>query len=348
MQLKVAVYNMEWMRNLFFDGGVPKRIDDPDETHRELGIRSAKLAEIVNKLDADILGIVEGPNTLADGSLTASEQLESWRDLHGLNDNYRAVHGYPSGGEQELCCLYRSDKVAVEFTPETHGPRHPFNEPFLVDTTDTLIKEHYKHYRAPLELTVKSVGSPDKELTRLIVAHSKSKGIFDSVDLARFEQLSARNRRKLYAECSSIRERCDQWLSESIEPNVIVMGDINDGFGLDYYEQRLNRSAVETLLGDPWRPELILQHVLPKPKLKKFGWEPSSSQFTDRITGDRFNVLIDHLLVSRFIKVRSAAVWNPYLKDSAQDIKDLKEVLRSASDHFPVICECEIDAVSIA
>ena len=38
----------------------------------------------------------------------------------------------------------------------------------------------------------------DHELVRIIVAHTKSKGIFDMVDMTRFEQLSERNRRILF------------------------------------------------------------------------------------------------------------------------------------------------------
>lgn len=118
-----------------------------------------------------------------------------------------------------------------------------------MDTNESLIKELYEHYRPPLELSVKSIAD-NNEIDRIIVAHAKSRGIFDPVDFARYEQLSARNRSKLYAECASFRERCDQWLNDKPERAVIVMGDINDGFGKDYYAQRFARSAVGILLGD--------------------------------------------------------------------------------------------------
>ena len=87
-------------------------------------------------------------------------------------------------------------------------------------------------------------------MARIIVEYAKSKDIFDNVDFARFEQISERNRKKLYGERLSIRARCDQWLKYHSDMNIIVMGDINDGFGMDYYEQRFRRSAVDTLLGN--------------------------------------------------------------------------------------------------
>ena len=117
-------------------------------------------------------------------------------------------------------------------------------------------------------------------------------------------------------------------------------GDINDGSGMDYYERRHMRSAVEILLGDAWEPELILQHVLPRPKLQRYGWVPSTSRFKDRLTGDLFNVLIDHMLVSESVGVTDAMVWNPYLKqkdaDTTAQVKAMKDDLKNASDHSPV------------
>ncbi len=227
MKLKVAIYNMEWMVNLFTRDGTPK-------TSGEDGERSGQLAEVTKAVDPDILGIVEGPDTTVSGSKLASAQLEAWAALHGLHGAYRGVHGFPSPGRQELCSLYRSDKVTLKHAPVRSQSKSPFSEPFLVDTTESLIKEQYEHYRPPFEVSVRPSSGGD-ELARIIIAHTKSKGIFDAVDMARFEQISERNRKKLFAECLSIRKRCDQWLEDNPDLPVIVMGDINDGFGMDYY-----------------------------------------------------------------------------------------------------------------
>ena len=56
----------------------------------------------VRAIDPDILGVVEGPDTTASGTKSASAQLEVWAALHGLHSSYRAIHGFPSGGRQEL------------------------------------------------------------------------------------------------------------------------------------------------------------------------------------------------------------------------------------------------------
>ena len=332
MKVKVAVYNMNWMKRLFNAQGQP--ITTGDE-----GQQSADLADVIRIIDPDILGIVEGPDTTSSGTRSASKQVKAWAQHHKLDPLDKAVHGFPSAGQQELCALYKSNKVALKHKPEQAASKNPFNEPFLVDTTDSLIKEQFKHYRPPLELSVLKAGTK-RERARIIVAHTKSKGIFDMVDMARFEQLSERNRRKLYAECMSIRDRCDQWLKDKPARGVIVMGDINDGVGMDYYERRHMKSAIEILLGDVWEPDLILNHVLRRPRLGRYGWIPSSSRFKDRLTGDTFNVLIDHILVSQSVRVSDGMVWNPYLKQkddaTTAKVKALKKKLLNASDHFPL------------
>lgn len=242
--------------------------------------------------------------------------------------------------------LYKSNIVDISHKPVLDKSKNPFNQPFLADTNEALVKEQYEHFRPPLELSVKSVAG-GQEVARIIVAHAKSKGIFDRVDFARYEQLSERNRKKLYAECMSIRERCDQWLDENATRAVIVMGDINDGFGKDYYEQRFSRSAVEMLLGDVWHPRKILRSVLiDKPKLGKYGWTPATSRFTDTLTNDTLNVLIDHILVSQHVRVDETTVWNPYMDHAPESkdlmIKGLKKILKNASDHYPVSVRVDI------
>ncbi|MBN3581727.1 hypothetical protein JYB64_04965 [Algoriphagus aestuarii] len=329
MKLKIGVYNVEWMRDLFDAEGHPI-------TTGADGNRSKKLAEVVEAMDPDFLGIVEGPNTLVNQSKTASLQMEAWVREFIPSKNLNGIHGFPSPGQQELCALYNPDKIKVLFTPETKEGKR-FDEAFLVDTLNRLIKEQYKHYRPPLELSILDLN--DVFLSRVIIAHTKSKGIFDMVDYARFEQISQRDRLKLFAECMSIRERCDEYLEKGQQ--VMVMGDINDGFELDFYENRFSKSAVELLLGDTWHPEYILKSVLPKPKLNSFGWTPNSSRYKDRITGDQINVLIDHILVSQGIKILDGKVWNPYLEKDNPLIQSVRNQLIQGSDHFPILSEIE-------
>ncbi|MGB0880539.1 MAG: endonuclease/exonuclease/phosphatase family protein [Polaribacter sp.] len=344
MKLKIAEYNMEWMKNLFING-IPINTPPPENKAEEdwnkeekMTVKSQLLIAVLKHLDADIIAVVEGPDTLANGTKTSTKQLQNWMSAFHLNNrNYRAVEGFVSKGQQELCAIYDADKLILEHTPEG---KNSFNDDFIVDTLEQNIKEQYKHWRPPLELTVKDKSSQAK-LFKMIIAHAKSKGIFDRVDYARYEYLSKLNRRKLYAECIHIRQRVDKWLKEG--DKVIVTGDINDGIGSDFYESKFGKSALEILLGNVFEPELIIKSALKKPKLGRYGWSPSSSSFTDTITKNWFTVLIDHILMSRNIKLLEANVLNPYTSPYKDELsKELKNALKKASDHFPVFAEIEV------
>jgi len=344
MKLKVAEYNMEWMKYLFVNG-IPVNVPPPDakpeadwNEQEALTVKSQRLISVLAHLNADIIAVVEGPDTLANGSKTAKAQLEEWMTVFNLTDrNYKVIEGFTSRGQQELCAIYDADKLIVEHTPEG---KNSFNEPFLADTLEQSIKEQYKHFRPPVELTVKNKAD-QKKLFKMIIAHAKSKGIFDRVDYARYEYLSDLNRRKLYAECMHMRERVDTWITEG--DKVLVTGDINDGMGSDFYENRFGKSAIEILLGNVYQPELILKSALGKPKLGKYGWSPSSSSFTDTITKNWFTVLIDHILVSQDIKIDSSAVLNPYSEPHKTNLDtELKNALKEGSDHFPVYAVIDV------
>lgn len=335
---------MEWMKELFVNGTPINEPPSPDKNEDEwnkneaLTMKSQRLVRVLKHLDADVVAIVEGPDTLANGSKTASGQLELWMTAFGLDTrNYKAIQGFTSKGQQELCAIYDADKLILEHAPESDNS---FDAPFLADTLEKSIKEQYEHWRPPMELTVKLKADQSK-LFKMIVAHAKSKGIFSNVDYARYEYLSELNRRKLYAECMHMRERVDKWITEG--DSVIVTGDINDGMGSDFYENRFGRSAIEILMGSVYQPELILKSALGIPKLGKYGWSPSSSTFTDTITDNWFTVLIDHILASQDISIENAGVLNPYDEPHKSQLpNELKIALKKGSDHFPVFATLEI------
>lgn len=331
MKLNVWVYNTEWMRNLFDENGEPF-------TQWEAWDRSKKLADVINAMELDFLWIVEGPDTKKDGTKTATAQLENWVWEFWLNENFKWVHGTPSNGQQELCALYDASKINVSSTPTwDEDKENRFDKHFIVDTLDDLIEERYKHFRPPLELTIQNLEG--EEFSKAIVAHTKSKWIFSKVDYARFEQISKRDRMRLYAECMSIRLKCDYYLNQWSE--IMVMWDINDGAGMDFYENRFSKSAMEVLLWDVWEPNKIMSPVLEKPKWWQHGWTPSSSSYTDRITEDKLYVLIDHMLVSQWLSSNNGMVWNPYNQSENDTVQSIRNQLADASDHFPVTAEVE-------
>lgn len=344
-KITLAFYNVQWMRDLFHKDGTPKSQNDPKaddtkkaEQNQKDAIRSEKLAKVVEAIDADVLCIAEGPTASKENPDFVNTQLENWRDHHGLCKDYRALLGFLSDGHQQICLLYKQSSVECRHEPEKINP---FDKVFFVDPENSRIEEGHRHYRPPMEVIV-SGKDDNRELLRLIVAHTKSRVVTDKVDFAGYMQMSERNQRKLFAECYSIRRRCDDWLREVENCKLAVLGDFNDEFGHDSYEERFSRSVVETLLGSVWEPQNILRSVIGRPKRNRYGWEPSSSRYRDRLTRDEINVLIDHILVSGNIEFDQDLIWNPHLAKAPKKVLDIKRALKGASDHFPISVQIKL------
>ena len=327
MPLRLCSYNLEWFDNLF-DHHNQMLSDTKSLT------RLKAVAEVMKAIDADLTGIVEGPGTTASTGKSTVACLEGFAAHFGLRQS-KAMIGFPSAGRQEIAVMYDPAKVSAVHDPggkASSRKNPPFDKPFDFDSDEDGVREIYSHYRPPLEARVTRLDTGAS--FQLAVVHAKSKGIFSKNDLIHYQREELRNRRKLFAECSHIRKRIDEWLDDG-RP-VVVMGDINDGPGMDAVEFRFARSAVETIMGDVFNPEQIVKSWGGKPVWGDFGFEPSSARFTDRFTQDPVNVLIDHVLVSLDLKVAGAdphLVWNPF---QLNDAKPHKKTLLAASDHFPV------------
>lgn len=326
--MRVMAYNIEWFDNHF-------EPDNSLKTNQKSQSKLSSVAHVIKTIDADIVGITEAPNTTTTtGQRDTVQALENFAAQYELRQS-KALIGFPSPGRQEIALLFDPNVVSAAHDPggKAGSVRNPrFNDPFQVDSDGDNIKEMYKHYRPPLE--VKITRQDGGKAFWMLVVHAKSKGIFSAMDRVHFDRASDRNRRKLFAECLSIRQRVDEWIDD--ERDVIVMGDVNDGPGFDYYESRFGRSAVELIIGDIYNHRTLLKYHLGRPTFGRFGWEPSSARFTDNYTRDNVNVLIDHIITSPSFVVNGETptkVWNPFQLEEA---KTMKDELQTASDHFPV------------
>jgi endonuclease/exonuclease/phosphatase family metal-dependent hydrolase len=352
--LRIASYNAEWMVRLFqTNSDVPwsKQNTKPDAGNKGASqayqnyIRSCKIARVIQTINPDIIGICEGPPSF--------NHLKKWVDEFLPDSGYKVIMAeddFLSEGEQQLAVLCREEDEQRGFEIKARArhirsaTRRPFNGKFVFDTDDDRIKEIYEFYRPPLEVEVRIEGI--SKSAKIIVAHLKSKAIFDRMDIIHYENESMRNRRKLYAETSWIRKRVEEYLKDS-HP-VIVMGDFNDGAGTDYYERKFGKSSAEIVMGTMWEPERLLLNAIGEPKWGDFGWEPSTTRYQDIFTHDYVNALIDHILLSQDIAITKAGfVWNPWQPSSKEVIEGiggaaLLDDFKKASDHYPITVEVEI------
>jgi hypothetical protein len=333
MTLRLCSYNVEWFNHLFNKDNSLKNGEKEQK-------RIKALHNVFEHIRADFVGILEAPNSSSDGKESTIKKLENFAQSKNLPVG-KALTGYISGGNQEIAVMYNPDKLSVEHSPggkSNSKSNPPFDGEFYFDTDEDRIKELYKHYRPPLEVQV--IGKNNNVRFKVIVAHTKSKGIYDSIDIIRWERESIRNRLKLFAECEWIRRRVEEWLEDGSE--VVVMGDFNDGPGMDYYELKYGRSAIEIIMGDVFEPDLILRSYMGRPKWTSNGWKPASARFKDRMTESYVNVVIDHILISSGLSGAGELVykvWNPFEEEEA---KPIKNDLLIASDHFPITLDLDI------
>ena len=177
------------------------------------------------------------------------------------------------------------------------------SDSFDFDSDDDGIDERHKFERRPLYIELRLA---DGAHCRVVGLHLKNKGIFSAYEWSKWWALAGANRMKLLAQCRRFRQLfLDAYLSDAAIRGVplLVCGDINDGPGFDTSEMRLKASAVETLMGSVWRPELCLGNALfdalPVKDQQALDFEDlATTRFSDPIFNDTFHkVWIDHICI---------------------------------------------------
>ena len=349
--LRIAAYNVEWFAGLFDDRDRLILDDSWSARHGVVKRRQAEAAaEVIRAVDADIMLIVEAPNDERDQSCVAA--LQGFAAHFGLRQA-KAMIGFSNGTTQELALIYDPARISARHDPRgakwapprggrrlrldklgpmTRAPRFDGVLPLDIDE-DGLVDLH-QFSKPPLEAEV-LVGDL---VLRVIGVHAKSKAPHGAKSEEDAVRLHIANRRKQLAQCEWIRRRVDQHLDN--DDHVIVLGDFNDGPGIDRYERLFGRSGVEVAMGDVAAPDRLLRNPYVKARLHPdFGWRPATARFYNRETQGYLNALIDFVMLSPRLAAEAQAtwrIWHPF--DDAACFKDepLKQALLDASDHFPV------------
>ena len=178
---------------------------------------------------------------------------------------------------------------------------------------------------------------------RMIGVHAKSKAPHGARNKQEAVRISIANRRKQLAQCIWLRQRVDDHVRAG-DP-LIVLGDFNDGPGLDEYEKLFGRSGVEIVLGMDHDPaeQLYDPHAMAFYGPRR-GPSPSTARFFKHQTKTYLNALLDYVMVSPDLMEKSPdwTIWHPF--DHAECFQDegLSRALLEASDHFPVTLDIEI------
>ncbi len=331
--MRIATYNVEWFTNLFDDEG--NLLDDGAWSARHNVTRReqlAALAIVFTALDADAVMVIEAPDghRRRDGV----RALENFAATVGIRAR-RAVMGFVNETQQEIALLYDPDRLTA-----VHDPRGTprFDQDYRIDLDVDAAPEKVQWSKPPLELAVETT---EGTKLRMIGVHAKSKAPYGARRPEQLMRIAIENRRKQLAQCIWLRERVDEHLDAG--EALMVMGDFNDGPGLDEYERLFGRSGVEIVLGDEDDIQLYDPHAEAVIQ-RSIGWMPTSARFWMAERKRWMQTLLDYVMVSPDLRDRARdwRIWHPFDDPACDKAPELREALLTASDHFPVSVELKI------
>lgn len=340
--LRLATWNIEWSDRLFDDDG--RLLDDDQWSGRRDVTREDQIAAIgviLRELDADGIMVIEAPAENHRRSTTrALENLAVRFDLRAR----RAVIGFPNRTQQEIAFLYDPDLMRAQHDPRgrptgkkgSHdAPR--FDGTFRIDMDGDGQDDLVTWSKPPLELALRTRSGAE---LRLIGVHAKSKAPHGAQGPADVMRIAINNRRKQLAQCSWLRARVDRHLEAG--QSLIVLGDFNDGPGLDDYEKLFGRSGVEIVAGGEDQVPMYDPNVR-RALTRRFVAPPVSSRFT-LPTGEVMSALLDYIMISPDLREHLPRwqIWHPWDNPACVTTPLMRDALLVASDHFPVTLDIEL------
>lgn len=217
--------------------------------------RAKNIAEIINDMDVDVLGIQEcmSPNEL---KFFRDDKCPQYDGLmtNGDSDQYNLGLLYKKS-------VFKAKKIRIN------------TDRWKAKIADDRAAKFYKFARKPLVVELEHVTAGTKMTVAVI--HFKSKRPSSGLTPQEKYKEALRNRKRIVAEGLRLRELL-QKRAEKGEPNnrYMVLGDLNDGPDFDDYEKRIFASGIETLLGSVLDPANIYYSAI---DLSDGRGEPTSS-----------------------------------------------------------------------
>lgn len=330
--LRIATYNVEWFNTLFNNDGSLRNDDGWSSRWNITRARQiAALGLVFQAMDADGVMIIEAPDTSPNRSTVKA--LEGFAVRFGLRAR-KCVTGFPNNTQQEIAFLYDPDVITATHDPigdlDLTSPAPRFDAELHIDVDTDAALDVIRWSKPPLEILAQVAGKP----LRLIGVHAKSKAPHGAANDAEATRISIQNRRKQLAQCIWLRQRVNQHL-EAVD-DLIVLGDFNDGPGLDEYEKLFGRSGVEIVLGEGEAARLYDPHAA-MVLGRRIGAMPATSRFRQR-NGTFLNALLDYVMISKGLRAADPVwqIWHPFDHLACYDNLELRQALLVASDHYPV------------
>jgi endonuclease/exonuclease/phosphatase family metal-dependent hydrolase len=341
--MRIATYNVEWFVNLFDDND---RLLHDGEWSGRFDVKRADqldaLGIVFTALDADAVMIVEAPDS--NRRRSTLKALQAFAAAYGLRTK-TALLGFANETQQEIALLYDPAVLDARHDPMGHPDDHDaeldaprFDGMFNIDLDNDGQTEPVAFSKPPLEVAVTTRAGTD---LRLIGVHIKSKAPHGATNPDEIMRLAIANRRKQTAQSIWLRHRVEAHLKAG--ENLIVLGDFNDGPGLDEYEKLFGRSGVEIVLGENGATTLYDPHAR-MALSQRVGAMPITARFYLHPEGRYLSALLDYIMVSPGLRTRNPRwrIWHPFDDPACYRVPELREALLTASDHFPVSIDLDI------
>jgi endonuclease/exonuclease/phosphatase family metal-dependent hydrolase len=293
--IRIASCNLEWMNDWFTSDGLPAAFKPTfvrDGQTNDTATTATRAAALIRAVDPDLLALQEAPSRPAELELFVRDYLSD-----GGTPSYQFVLG-DSGASQKLAFLYKPPAVtSAQLAP--HAAIAALIDPWLADVDGDLHPEDYAFTRTPLVVDVGLGG----HTLQVIVMHTKSSFVNngqsmwnDPLRRQDYVALALTARRRNATEGMRVRDYLDARLRADPATRIVVLGDLNDGPGLDYFERRyLAHNVTDIMVGSTFEPEEIFthaQHDVPRPTR----YTAVFDDFVENVSGKR--LLLDHLLLS--------------------------------------------------
>jgi len=328
--LRIATYNVEWFHALFDDNG--RLLDTGGWSGRQNVTRADQIAALIRvfrALDADAILVVEAPDISRHRN--GAKALANFAREAGLRARDVCV-GFANDTQQELMLLHDPDVIRATHDPMDIGaPR--FDGQFHIDLDVDATEDVVTFSKPPLELRL---DTPIGEI-RMIGVHVKSKAPHGARDHDHAMKIAIANRRKQLAQCIWLRRRIEAHLAEGAP--LIVLGDLNDGPGLDGFEELFGQSGLEIVMG--WtgvRDRLMYDPHAARALERRIMAAPTTARFFIASEGRYLSALLDYIMVSPDLRDRARRwhIWHPFEDPACWEDAGLRDALLTASDHFPV------------
>lgn len=300
--IKIATYNIENFMKCFDQEQLPERSREKTELFRDYeDIHEVK--SVISAIDPDILVIQECCN---------QEMLDRF-NARWLNGKFAYVKVFLGNRPGQWLAMMAKPGYKAHDVRMFWQVKDKINDPKVRGTKqhEGLERENLLFPRGPAFVLF---STPAGTKIWIGVTHVKSK----------YNNSQAVTEWRI-REIETTRQICANLLNENLTEYLLIAGDFNDDFGMDYHERKIGKDAVAMMLTGQKAEKLL------SPTKQLYERDNSLATYHCRLKPPKYRSFIDHVFVSQALQGNVTAV----------KVVDM-HVAEVASDHLPVLTEIKL------